>query len=178
MSASDSLDEFRFLAATFAPPSEALTHLLREDAEVPGGGAWVFGFDTEERLLSALTEEHTRLFVTASPRLAAPPYAAAYLAAERPESLLDQIVHRLARMGLTPRSGQCIRADELRLLLDASGQISDAGRRQAFVSDFLAPWFPAYRKRLCGDARLPLYPGLVAAADELIREESRGHFAS
>ena len=124
-------------------------------------------------LLDTLKKEHTRLFVNAFPQLAAPPYAAFYLDPERPDRLLTRIGERLTSLGLIPNKSVRERLDHVRLLLEAAGRIPNTKARADFVLELLLPWFPRYRNRLSEAVELPLYSGLIDAADELVASSAK-----
>jgi len=164
-------ESLRLLSLLLAPPKQGLLLLLRSDPGLPGGGEWSARYPDDGELLERLQEEHTRLFVTAFPRLAAPPYAAEYID-EEPGRLLAALELRLAATGLQVSHSGAGRPDHLRVLLEAAGHLSDSGERRGFLERYLIPWLPAYRERLESAARLPLYPALVRAVESLVLSET------
>jgi len=66
-------ENLRLLSLLLAPPGRDFLRLLRNDSELPGGGEWSAHYQDDGKLLACLQVEHTRLFVTCFPRLAAPP---------------------------------------------------------------------------------------------------------
>ena len=168
----DSGESLRLLSLLLAPPTPPLVELLRGDTSLPGGGEWVVAQGDDATLLARLREEHTRLFVNAFPGLAAPPYAAVYLAAEDAPALLERIAYRLQSLGVGCNGGTNERPDHLRVLLEAAGHCPAGIQRADFLAEFLLPWLDAYLERLAGAASLPLYPALVGSARALIRAEA------
>ncbi len=167
----DTGENLRLLSLLLSPPTQALLQLLRSDPELPGGNEWSHRYPDDGELLECLREEHTRLFVTAFPRLAAPPYGAEYLD-EEPSRLLAALEQRLKATGLQVNSNSAERPDHLRILLEAAGHLSDRRERRGFLEQYLIPWLPAYRERLETAARLPLYPALVRAVESLVLSET------
>jgi len=167
-------ENLRLLSLLLAPPGRDFLRLLRNDSELPGGGEWPARYQDDGKLLACLQEEHTRLFVTGFPRLAAPPYAAEYLD-EEPGRLLASLQERLTAAGLRVSGNDTGRPDHLRVLLEAAGHLTDTGGRRVFLERYLVPWFPVYRERLESAARLPLYPALVEAVESLLLSETDGN---
>ncbi len=163
-------ESLRLLSLLLAPPGEALIRLLRSDSGLPGGD-WTACYPDDENLLERLQEEHTRLFVTAFPRLVAPPYAAEYLDEESGQ-LLASLEERLSATALQVSGGGKGRPDHLRVLLEMAENLADAGERHGFLDHYLAPWLPQYCERLKSAARLPLYPALVEEVESLVLSET------
>ncbi len=164
-------ENLRLLSLLLAPPGQDLVRLLRSDPGLPGGGEWLARYQDDGELLEHMQEEHTRLFVTGFPRLAAPPYAAEYLD-EEPGRLLASLEEQLAATGLQVSGRGTGRPDHLRVLLEAAGHLADARGRHVFLDRYLVPWLPVYRERLESAARLPLYPALVEAVESLVLSET------
>lgn len=169
----DTGEGLRLLSLLLAPPWQDFVQLLRNDSELPGGN-WSDRYPCDDKLLEQLQEEHTRLFVTGFPHLAAPPYAAEYLD-EEPGQLLASLQERLTAMGLQVSGSETGRPDHLRILLEVAGHLADAGERRAFLERYLVPWFPVYRERLESAARHPLYPALIEAVESLVLLETDGN---
>jgi len=165
----DAGESLRLLSLLLAPPGKTLLQLLRSDPGLPGGG-WSERCPDDGELLERLQEEHTRLFVTGFPRLAAPPYATEYLDDE-PGRLLAGLEQRLRAMGFQVDASGAGRPDHLRVLLEAAGHLGDAGERHEFLDRYLVSWLPRYRERLQAAARLPFYPALLGAAESLVQSE-------
>ncbi len=164
-------ENLHLLSLLLAPPRLTLLRLLRSDPGLPGGGEWPARYPDDGELLECLQEEHTHLFVTAFPRLAAPPYAADYLD-EEPGRLLALLEEQLTTTGLQVNLSCAGRPDHLRVLLEAAGHLVNARERRGFMERYLLPWLPAYRERLESAARLPLYPALIEAVESLIISET------
>lgn len=161
-------DSYRLLAALLARPTPTMVRLMRSDAELPGNGSWSSEYAGDDLLLEALSEEHTRLFVNGFPQLSASPFAATYLDPDRPEQAISRIAERLHAMSLAP-TGESLsqRLDHVQSLLAFAAELDPSDRR-AFVEEFLASWLPRYKDKLEEAANLPLYPGLLGAAEDLI----------
>jgi len=139
-----------------------------------------------EMALQALQVEYTYLFINAVPRVPAPPYASAYTAqgllmGAPAEAAL--VAYRQAGLALAEDYHDLpdhIAAEleflvwlgEQALAAQESGDEEQAGLRQAqqqaFLSQQVQPWLPAFCRRVKEAARLPFYRELACLAEPLL----------
>jgi TorA maturation chaperone TorD len=198
---------YRFLSRCFSHPDRELLELfdsarveeflqnwrylgLGTSESVTRAADWLTKWPSPETALLELQKEYTRLFITAYPRVVAPPYSSVYLGKKRTvwgeststvaklyeaaglgmgENFHDIPDHIAAELEFASyliveqRKQQQSDLDNARKLLDIE---------RKFLTEHLSQWAPAFFSRVAECSRLPFYSEMALLARRFIEADA------
>jgi len=124
-------------------------------------------------ILEDLQVEHTRLFITGVPHVAAPPYASVYMEKTLRGPYSDKILHFYNTSGYDLKAGADLPDSIIHQLEFLSFIVRDQNSEGEieFLSQFFLPWFPVFASRVKEEAQHPFYPIIISLIDFFTKEE-------
>lgn len=161
--------QLRILAALLAMPEDDALDALRD---MRPQAPWLEPCLPElERIpLEHWQTEHTRLFISAYPRLPCPPYESAYRQGTMGGISARELADLYRRAGLQAVD---VPADYLGTLLECAAYLKETGRDdllRELTEEHLAFWVPRFARDLTDHAGLDLYRALGRQIGALIPE--------
>lgn len=162
-------NHLRILAALLAmPEADALDALRDMRPQAP----WLeFSLPELERIpLEHWQAEHTRLFISAYPKLPCPPYESAYRQGTMVGISARELADLYRRAGLQAMD---VLPDYLGTMLECVAYLKETGRDdllRELTEEHLALWVPRFASDLVDHARLDLYRALGRQIGALIQE--------
>jgi len=160
-------NQLRILAALLAmPEADALDALRDMQPQAP----WLEPSLSElERIpLEHWQAEHTRLFISAYPKLPCPPYESAYRQGTMVGISASELADLYRRAGLRAMD---VLADYLGTMLECAAYLKETGRDdllKELTEEHLALWVPRFARDLVDHAGLDLYRALGRQLGALI----------
>ncbi|WP_256091548.1 TorD/DmsD family molecular chaperone [Candidatus Thiosymbion oneisti] len=167
--ASTDPNQLRILAALLAMPEDDALDALRD---MRPQAPWLEPSLPElERIpLEHWQAEHTRLFISAYPKLPCPPYESAYRQGTMVGVSASELADLYRRAGLQAMD---VPADYLGTLLECAAYLKETGRDELLrelTEEHLALWVPRFARDLVDHARLDFYRTLGRQIGALIPE--------
>lgn len=124
-------------------------------------------------LLEDLQIEHTRLFITGVPHVAAPPYGSVYLDKTLRGKYSEDILLHYRSFGFDITSKAEL-PDSLIHQLEFLSFVTEDKNVEAekeFLTRFFLPWFPQFSQKVKEEAEHPFYHIIVSLIDFFTKEE-------
>lgn len=178
---------YKFFSKCFYYPDKDLTELFHRDtieafvqifSEKPTNQEkfldWIDHCESESAMLRDLQVEYTGLFITAVPKVLAPPYASFYLENEIYGRMSGEISGVYHQYGFRISGQMKEPADHLALELEFLSRMVDTheweGLEGEFLRKYLLTWLNDFNLRVKEEARLPVYPYLVTVLKLFLTE--------